>query len=78
MEPIFDIPLFEGELPEKRCIDLEYLLLSLPASPWVITVEEVQKANTSLGEDLPEDLPVRDNPVGGTTRIGKFTGRRRL
>ena len=66
VEPTFDTPLFEGELPDKRCVDLEYLLLSLPPSPWVITMEE---SNTSLGEDLP---------VRGRTRVGKFTGRRRL
>ena len=71
VEPTLDLPLFEGELPDKRCVDLGYLLLSLPPSSWVITVRE---SNTSLGEDLP----VEEHPVGGKTRVGKFTGRRRL
>jgi hypothetical protein len=59
------------ELPDRRCIDLEFLLLSLPASAWVVTVRE---SHTSLGEDLP----IADNLVGGRTRVGQFTGRRRL
>jgi hypothetical protein len=33
-----------------------------------------QESHTSLGEDLP----VADNPVGERTRMGKFTGCRRL
>jgi hypothetical protein len=82
----FEITLFEQELPEKRCVDLEYLLLSLPPSPWVITVkgvkevEELEDANTSLGEDLgAEKAPESGHESGrGRTRVGKFTGRRRL
>ena len=65
----FDTSLIDGQLPEKRCVDLEYLLLNLPRSSWVITLEEThEETHTSLGEDLP----------GGRTRVGKFTGRRRL
>jgi hypothetical protein len=79
----FEITLFEQELPEKRCVDLEYLLLSLPPSPWVITVKEGEKveedASTSLGEDLGvEGLESGPESGRGKTRVGKFTGRRRL
>jgi hypothetical protein len=79
----FETPLFEElpelpELPHKRCIDLEYLLLSLPS------VREVQEASTSLGEDIGADaeeslsVSLSPNVRGGRSRIGKFTGRRRL
>jgi hypothetical protein len=70
-----ETPLFEQELPEKRCIDLEYLLLTLPSSLWVITVAD---ANTSLGEDLGADIAESLKIGGGKTRVGTFTGRRRL
>ena len=69
----------DDELPNRRCIDLEYLLLSLPRSTWVVRLEGTEVATgtetgadpaaTSLGEDLPG---------GGRTRLGKFRGRRRL
>jgi hypothetical protein len=65
VEPTSETP-FDEQLPDRRCVDLEYLLLSLPRSTWVITPRET---NTSLGEDLP---------VGGRTPVSKFTGRRRL
>jgi hypothetical protein len=86
------VVLFDAELPEKRCVDLEYLLLSLPHSPWVITMQEVaeveemrelkelkemeEDASTSLGEDI--GVGERRASCGGRTRVGKFTGRRRL
>jgi hypothetical protein len=77
VKPRSEVPVFEEELPDARCIDLEYLLLSLPPSHWVITVQE---RNTSLGEDLGEECleATVGASVGGTTRVGKFTGRRRL
>jgi hypothetical protein len=72
----FVTAVFDQELPDKRCVDLEYLLFTLPPrSAWVITVED---ANTSLGEDLGGEAGESRKPCGGQTRIGEFTGRRRL
>jgi hypothetical protein len=74
LEPTCDMPLFDEQLPDQRCVDLEYLLLSLPASSWVITVRDT---STSLGEDLGGE-ECSEPEVDGKTRLGKFTGRRRL
>jgi hypothetical protein len=59
VEQTLEMALFEEPLPEKRCVDLEYLLLSMPRSSWVITPD----AHTSIGEDLElsgEDLEIGD------------------